>query len=616
MSSEYQSQLSNLALRVTEAVESADAERLREVFTPDARVDVNGRFATADEIVKHVAEFLSRVEHPQLDIVSVDESEIGEAGGLVAVGVELVWVDRHAWEEHLLTGSLIFQLTASEQGCRVSGLTAIRAQARQDDALPGAESVAAAEAQAATVAAPPAPPVVVPGMSAASPAAEWPRQPRPHFRSVELFHLLGIYQVVVAGLLRPLDVGNREFLESLLADSRALGQALAQAPALHGEDRAALGALLAAVAAQEPGSAAAERARQILEAGERLVGRTQGRRLRPARGGELDPLPVDYARLTVVFGPGLGLGDQIMYLSLLRALAAHVPGAEITVFTLYPGLWAELLPAARERSYRGDPLRPFRFLRRDGAPGRELVVAADFGANDLHRGVARPSRGRDVLEVALGPHRAWFARAGTEPVRTEQWPMPAAGGYYALLAAMAGRLCPAGTPWPVWEAAAPRRRPQRPPCVLVNPLSSKRFPFGPEHWAAVLARLDGLVGGLQARVFPGVHPASRASAMQVVELARAAGVQVAPLDEGEAPLTPEDGVARVCRAAREADLCLTVDTFTAHLVPLFGTPTVTLTPVENRAFWAPAPWNQVRVVPTPDAAAVESLAQAAAAVGG
>src|SRR6185503_17587970 len=195
---------------VKEAVESADAERLREVFTPDARVDVNGRFATADEIVKHVAEFLSRVEHPQLDIVSVDESEIGEAGGLVAVGVELVWVDRHAWEEHLLTGSLIFQLAASEQGCRVSGLTAIRAQAPQDDALPGAESVAAAqpEAEAATVAAPPAPPVVVPGMSAASPAAEWPRQPRPHFRSVELFHLLGIYQVVVA--VRPLDVGNRE----------------------------------------------------------------------------------------------------------------------------------------------------------------------------------------------------------------------------------------------------------------------------------------------------------------------------------------------------------------------------------------------------------------------
>ncbi|HEX2095316.1 MAG TPA: hypothetical protein VHG28_23165 [Longimicrobiaceae bacterium] len=434
------------------------------------------------------------------------------------------------------------------------------------------------------------------------------------FRAADLLHLLGIYQAVLAS--RPLEVGNREFLESLLADSRTLGRALARAPSKHGGDPGELAALLAAIAAQEPVSAAT-RAQTILDTVRLLQRRAARRQDTLLADGELPPLRCDYARVTVLFGPGLGLGDQITFLPFLRALQAQVPDTELTVFTVYPGLWTELFPQVHERTYRRDPLRPFRYLQAEGTPGRELVVAADFGANHLHGRIVRSTGQRDVLEIALGLRRAWLAQASAGLVRTECWPAEGVGGNYGLLASLADRLCPRDVPWPAWEAVAPLRRPRRRPLVLMNPLSSKRLPFLPQHWATVLRRLNALLGGIRVRVYPGVHPASREDSARVAELACKAGIDAALLDEGEgSAFTATDGLKRVCRAAREADVCLTVDTFTAHLVPLLGIPTVTVSHWENRDFWVPARWSVVRVVPTPDAPTLDSLAEAVAVAAG
>jgi hypothetical protein len=79
-------------------------------------------------------------------------------------------------------------------------------------------------------------------------------------------------------------------------------------------------------------------------------------------------------------------------------------------------------------------------------------------------------------------------------------------------------------------------------------------------------------------------------------------------------VTPLGALPILVRALEGVDLCLTIDTFTAHLVPLFGVPTVTITDRDNRDFWVPAPWSIHHVVERPDAGHLDFVARILAAL--
>src|SRR5205823_6118780 len=57
---------------------------------------------------------------------------------------------------------------------------------------------------------------------------------------------------------------------------------------------------------------------------------------------------------------------------------------------------------------------------------------------------------------------------------------------------------------------------------------------------------------------------------------------------GGRPLTPFNAVDSLVASLSSVDLCLTMDTFTAHLVPLFGTPTIVVALKDNHEFWVPS----------------------------
>ncbi|MFQ5906392.1 MAG: hypothetical protein ACE5JA_07450, partial [bacterium] len=141
--------------------------------------------------------------------------------------------------------------------------------------------------------------------------------------------------------------------------------------------------------------------------------------------GSLPPLRSDYTTITVIFGPALGLGDQITFLQFLRGLARYCQQARMTIFTLYPNLWRHLLPQAREFHYRERPLRPFSHLamsrRHRKKEIQELVVVADFEGFDFHRKVISQKPGRDILEIALGRRAAWLNRYGSPWLRFEDF---------------------------------------------------------------------------------------------------------------------------------------------------------------------------------------------------
>src|SRR5262249_53067701 len=128
----------------------------------------------------------------------------------------------------------------------------------------------------------------------------------------------------------------------------------------------------------------------------------------------------------IVFGPGLGLGDEITCLELVRRIVDRFGEKKTTIFSCYPGLWAQLLPAIRSHQYRGHPLRPYRAVRlaataarparRDAkAPARRvLAIAIAFDGNGLHHAVLPRVESLDVFELALGLHGSWI-RHGTDP---------------------------------------------------------------------------------------------------------------------------------------------------------------------------------------------------------
>jgi hypothetical protein len=414
----------------------------------------------------------------------------------------------------------------------------------------------------------------------APPTQARPAKPRT-LEAGPTLHLLRSYASVVA--LRPLLAGNREFLASLLAACGVLDDALGAAtPAPRVRE------LVARLRIDNATHVAAEIVRTLDASA--LDGRPE-----PLYVHGLAPLAGDYDRVTIVFGPGIGLGDEVTFLSLVSALAERWP---TVVYTLYPGLWRLLVPEVRERHYRRRPLRPFADLQAREGEGRQLVVLADFELFDLADKVVPRRRGRDVLEISLGRSQVRLA-PGTSPWTWWEVFDSDDGNNYETVRAAAERLLPATAPTETWSPLRPlrtadsNRRVRR---LLLNPLSSKPLPFGANGWTGIMRQIASrLPQGttLDVVVYPGLDAATEAYAAELcARLARVRtpiAVRVLRAPDG-GPLTPTNAMQALGRGLARVDACVTVDTFTAHLAPLFGVPTAVLAYHTNYAFWVPAPW--------------------------
>jgi ADP-heptose:LPS heptosyltransferase len=414
-------------------------------------------------------------------------------------------------------------------------------------------------------------------------------------RAGEVLHLLRAYQGVICA--RPLDAGNLEFLESLVSASQAFARALQHAPRTGLHDRAEVKRVIELVEQQTSVNAKTTSAEIVARMGN-LLGRSgNGGSSRLYLRGPLQPLSADYEAVTVLFGPALGLGDQITFFPFLDAIARHCAGARITILTLYPNLWRRLLPQVKDVSYRRRPLRPFVHLESSCRKcQRELVIVADFESFEMHRKVVRQHRGRDIFEIALGRRAAWFSGGGSAWIRHyDFFSHVDREGNYDIMKRVREQLIPATAGAAAWHpVSSPARCVDRDTVVvLVNPFTSKKSSLDPSDWCRILRRMRAIVApslAIRALIYPGVHEWSRGYATAIcADLANDRRLTAVLLDapSGSA-LTPFDGLPRLVDSLGHVDVCLTLDTFTAHLVPLFSIPTLVITTHENRDFWVPA----------------------------
>jgi hypothetical protein len=443
--------------------------------------------------------------------------------------------------------------------------------------------------------------------------------------SHDLLDLLLMYQGSIG--TRVFSEGNQDYLEVLIAASQRLGRALAEAPLVPFLPRAKVVAIVELLEREQPGNAqllSHSVLGMIAELRDRLasVRRVEDLYVK----GPLPALSPEYDHIVIYFGAAMGLGDQITFYQTFRHLLPHCGKARMTLYTLYPGVWAHLLQGAEERTYRDDPTRPFFEMNAPAVHARELIISADFEVFDLHRNVIEHRPGRDILEVSLGRMTAWLSSSGSPWIRIEEF--RSIGEHnYAFSLALAQRLIPRLTGWTAWEpieadapplarpsrlrslvdrwmprrqvpAAAPRGRAgngpgQRRRVVFVNPFTSKDLPFTALGWAwgvqEIYARLKGRVA-LDVVIYPGIEPGTRAFAAELCERLRATGngLQARLLDADSEALTAHTALPAVVRAAPGFDICVTVDTFSAHLVPLFRVPTVVMAYAKFRRFWVPS----------------------------
>jgi hypothetical protein len=397
--------------------------------------------------------------------------------------------------------------------------------------------------------------------------------------------LLRAYERVLS--VRPLGTGNRAFARSLLVASQQLARAIAEQDPLEEPLRR----ICSLVARQSP-SGARRDATRVVALVDAWLAAHNGATVPVTLRGRLPPLRRTITALTVVFGPGLGLGDEVGFLTFLRRLqAASAPGVA-EIFTQYPGTWSHLVPSAREVSYRGDALRLLRGLREATAQRRSnLIVLADYEHSGLraHLGVLGDA---DVLEISLGRASAWYTvrDAGTYEQLLTDVPLR---NHYWYLHRVAERLL--GDNAPPWVPLQhPRARvATEPATILVNALSSKPVLLSPHVWGEILAAAAARMPGTPLRVllYPGLDPEAARVARDVggaiAHATRAVDVRL--LHDGPS-LPPAAMGALLTRAVAAADLCLTLDTFTAHLAPVLGAPTVVLAYAENEVFWVPSPW--------------------------
>jgi hypothetical protein len=410
------------------------------------------------------------------------------------------------------------------------------------------------------------------------------------FESGDLLHLIWTYQAILSH--RPIERGNRAYLAALVEASQSLAKSLDSSS--HRAANPPLDRLRTALRAQNVLNAQVV-SRNILpliracasEAGARTS--AHDLYLNRARASLR---PAD--ELIVTFGPGLGLGDEIACLNFVRQLTARSGAERTTIFSTYPGLWPLLTPNVRSRHYWANPLRPYRAARLSSSTRRLLVVAIDFDGNGLHHAVLPRAESTDVLEIAIGLRRGWLRRGDGAWVEIIEPAANREAGNYEWLHAMGAALDPDAPPGPLWDSLVPERpkRTSGVPTVFLNPLSSKPVPWIVRDWVAIfreLSRAIGTDGRIRVSVYPGVDNASAADAGSIA--AALGSLPRVDADVLSRSLTPYSGMRAIARELSRAAVCLTIDTFTAHLATLLQVPTVVMTLKDNRAFWVPCPWS-------------------------
>lgn len=446
--------------------------------------------------------------------------------------------------------------------------------------------------------------------------------PRPPKRLLQVLHLVHEHAAAVA--YRPISFGNSPFLEARIQDLLSLQrEAEALLPRLRSPWAETTSRLTRLVA-----NAAATGSRTAFVRLERFAEGTKFHRFWlqevtcvPAFRWPL--LDQAYQRVLVISGPGIGLGDEICCIPLVRALRRALPDAAFDFYGFYPGLWRQVVAQAPEHNLSGRPLLCFDAIEAACAHGgrdRLLALFINFGGLRFHQAFRIDRNRPDIMEIAVGSGALWLAPRGDGPIQIQRAMDPVAPSNYRALRALSEAICGPPAHDPATEAPHFPGRERDRFDIILSPFTSKPMLLTPPDWALLLDGIRRIPGRkpVRCRVLPGTSAQSRAYADRIVERTAAWSSPTFLVECLESPGAAGDPptLADIWKAFAASDLVLGIDTYSAHLAAELGIPAVTLCYERNLAFWPDqyrSLWIELR---QPPAVMLEAISLLVAVSGG
>jgi hypothetical protein len=278
-------------------------------------------------------------------------------------------------------------------------------------------------------------------------------------------------------------------------------------------------------------------------------------------------------RVLLAFGPGIGIGDEIICLP--------VPGRlkrldlEVTVLTAYSGLWDGIAGVHAIETYQSGR-HLIKILRSSGSRSPwDLVVMVDFETPGLSLPMHREPKVDKYIEISLG-NRSCVALDKSRSRTHHMVPFdPYFKNFYNSLDHTGSWLGVKAQPLDreqIVERRVNVNKDKRDFVVLVSPFTSKQDPF-PAYWAELLAAIciEDSETGLRFVFDTGPNQMTESFGQEVMRAARA-----------QAPWNVRFEFARAKRryasledileCLKVADLVTAADSYLAHAAPIFGVP--------------------------------------------
>ncbi len=296
-------------------------------------------------------------------------------------------------------------------------------------------------------------------------------------------------------------------------------------------------------------------------------------------------------RALLVFGPGIGIGDELIFAPLPRWLKAENHGLKVTTLSGYRGFWDRVEGVDSELQYSAHldlhralcGIAPF--------DGYDLVIFADFESPEIYRGVVADGRVKTFLEISLGARTAHLFDSERQWLYRLLHIEPYFANYYHashhLLRSLG--LHPEsqdrfGHVVRRVDAKADDRRD-----VFVSPFTSKYDPSG-VYWSRLLLGLVRCAGpgGLSLHLDTGRNWKTQRFA---IELARSLAPTLPPNVEVRLARDGNDPSLTLPHVYDYLERCRAVicaDSFAAHAGPLFGCLTLVLAKSELKDWRVPS----------------------------
>lgn len=291
----------------------------------------------------------------------------------------------------------------------------------------------------------------------------------------------------------------------------------------------------------------------------------------------------DVRRLLLVLGPGIGIGDEIMFFRVPHWMKQRHPHTQITVLSGYRGLWQRVQEVDHVCFYN-DYISILQALRgEEPFETFDAAVLADFEKPDLFKTIGFESGVERYIEISSGVQTAVAVDKRNRWLYRTQVQRPYLANYYFGLNYLFQWLGIA--PTSIHRFSPVIRRENNCPeentlKLFISPFTSKYDP-SLTYWSHLLASLGSIRASdgcerLHIVLDPGPNLATERFAYALQRSVKArlpghVGIDIA-YSEGQRSLTLED----VFREMEMSQVVICADSFAAHAAPLFDCTTLVL----------------------------------------